>query len=108
MEAQYAMFENTSGNAIRERDALEQSRREDEQKKQLIREDSLYGQRERAREAQRQNMVKTLDKQMADIKNAHLGDKAAKQAERENVLRAQRNCLESEHAKSMHRKNEEM
>merc|ERR1719198_1652796 len=103
-----AIYERTAGQCNRDRDNAEITRQDNDEKKHLMRTDAYFGQREKARERQRQNMVNDLDRQMGAIDQKKRNDQLAKQAEREAIQSATKRSMDAELKKAMDKKAEEM
>merc|ERR1712139_509891 len=103
-----ALYERTAGKANNDRENAELTRIDNDEKKHLMRTDAYFGQRERARERQRQNMVTELDRQMAACGQKRKNDQLAKQAEREAIQSATKRSMDAELKKAMDKKAEGM
>merc|ERR1719262_263349 len=68
------MFNRTAGKVDNDRETAEKNRQNQDEKKHMMRTDAYYGQRERARERQRQGMVAELDRQTDAINNRNRMD----------------------------------
>jgi hypothetical protein len=102
------MYDRTAGQVNRNRENAETLRLDNDEKKHIMRTDAFMGQRERARERQRQNMVHELDRQMDAINQKKGANRRAKEAERDAVQMATKRSLDQEMAKGQAKKAEEL
>merc|ERR1719198_1586135 len=102
-----AIYERTAGQCNRDRDNAEITRQDNDEKKHLLRTDAYYGQRERARERQRQNMVNDLDRQMAAVNQKRACNQLQQQMDREAIQAASKRSMDAELAKAQAKRAEE-
>lgn len=106
-EARIKMYERTAGKAENERNHAEVTRIDNDEKKHMLRADTFYAQRERAREQQRQKMVEELDRQNAAGEEKRESNRRAREAERQAAKEANKRSLDAEMAKAAQKLSEE-
>lgn len=102
------VYDRTAGQVNRDRESAEKLKQDNDEKKHLMRSDAYLGQREKARERQRQHMVIELERMTLAQEHRAMVDKTAKQMERDAVQQATKNSLDAEMAKGQHKRGEEI
>jgi len=102
-----ATYERTAGQADKARNEAEVLRQDNDEKRHLLRTDAYYAQRERARERQRQIMVKELDRQSAAVHQKKMLEKQQLEMDRELVQAASKRSMDAEMQKARDKRAEE-
>lgn len=107
-EGAYRNYEATAGKENALRQSREETRLDNDEKRQQMLSELHYSRREMARDRQRQRMIHTLDAQVDDKSRGGQIYKVQKRSEKEAVKEATRSSLENDIARLNAKKKEEL